>query len=64
MRHRLISSIKLQLQGELKSIEADIEAILEDPTGLTSPTHLIRDKLKEAAARQASLDMLAGFEEE
>ena len=64
MRNRIINSVKELLRGQIRTASADIDAILEDPTGLTSPTALIITKLEEVAKYQALLESLAGFEDE
>ena len=64
MRERLLDSVKQLIQGQIKAFSADIDTILEDPTGLASPTALIIQRLEEVAKYQALLESLAGFEDE
>ena len=64
MRDRLLSGVRELLNGQVKTLSADIDAILEDPTGLTSPTALILTKLEEVSKYQALMEALSGFEDE
>lgn len=64
MRDKIIEQTKKYLRGKEAYYATNVEAIIEDPTGLVSPSDLLVQNLKEVAHFQALLDTLAGFEDE
>ena len=64
MRDRLIMHAKSYLKGKKDLYAANVEAILEDPSGLTSPAHLLIQNLEEVQKYQGLLESLAGYEDE